>query len=323
MTNATTQMEDVFSEDSQAASPSIVGSELARLADERPDVVVVSADMGAALGGLRERHPDRYFDLGIAETNTISVAAGLAASGFTVYVVSMAPFGMLKCAEQIRTDLAATRLPVRIVTRLSGLAMGFFGVSHHAIEDLAIARSITNLSVCMTSDGYSTLALLRSTVDADGPVLIRVSEGIPHPVHPAVPVIERGKSVRLRAGHDVTVIATGVGVPAAADAADMLASEGLSVGVLDAIWLKPFDEESVIEAAHSSSAILTVEEHHAYGGLGTCVAEVLGRNGLATRFDALALPDGDLDVGVPAALIARYGLTPGGVAERVRRLARG
>lgn len=314
-----TQMEDVFSEEAQAASPNVVGAELARLAGVRPDVVVLSADMGAALGELRASHGDRYFDFGIAETNTISVAAGLAASGLRPYVVSMAPFGMIKCAEQIRTDLAATRLPVRIVTRLSGLAMGFFGVSHHAIEDLAIARSITNLTVCATSDAYSTLALLRSTVDVEGPVLIRVSEGIPHPVYSRVPTIERGRFVTVREGTDVTVIATGVGVYAAVEAADLLASEGISVAVLDAAYLKPFDDEAVLKAA-ASSVILTVEEHKITGGLGAATAEVLGRHGVAAKLDVLALPDEDLAVGVPAALLERYGLTPTGVTARIRRL---
>ncbi|HTX00038.1 MAG TPA: transketolase C-terminal domain-containing protein [Acidimicrobiales bacterium] len=323
MSRVSTQMEDVFSEEAQAKSPNVVGAELARLADVRPDVIVVSADMGAALGELRERHPDRYIDLGIAETNTISVAAGLAATGWRVYVVSMAPFGLLKCAEQIRTDLAATMLPVRIVTRLSGLAMGFFGVSHHGIEDLAIGRSITNLSMCAPSDALSTLGLLRSTVELDGPLVVRVSEGVSRPVYDAVPSISPGRSVWLREGSDVTVIATGVGVAAALDAAEELAGEGIAAGVLDAAWIKPFDEQAVVEAARRSDALLTVEEHHVHGGLGTLVAEVLGRHGISARLDVLALPDEDLEVGVPAALLERYGLTGRGVAERVRKLAAG
>ena len=319
MTNVTTQMEDVFSEEAQAKSPNVVGDELARMAAEHPEMVVLSADMGAALGKLREAFPERYFDLGIAETNTISVAAGLAASGFVPYVVSMAPFGMLKCGEQIRTDLAATKMPVRIVARLSGLAMGFFGASHHAIEDLAIARTITNLTVCAPSDSYSTLALLRSTYDVDGPVLIRTSEGIPHPVYDAVPTIPRGSFVEVRPGTDAAVIATGIGVSAALDAAEALAGEGIQVRVLDAAYLKPLDERAIVAAA-ATGRILTVEEHHVMGGLGTMVAEVLGRHGIETRLDVLALPDEDLEVGVPAALIEHYGLTPAGVTERLRRL---
>lgn len=322
MTNVTTQMEDVFSEEAQAKSPNVVAEELARLAGAHPEVVVLSADMGASLVPVREAVPDRYFDLGIAETNAISVAAGLAACGFVPYVVSMAPFGMLKCAEQIRTDLAATRMRVRIVTRLSGLAMGFFGTSHHAIEELAVARTITNLTVCAPSDAYSTLALLRSTFDVDGPVLVRTCEGVTRPVYPAMPTIPPGSIMEVRPGDDAAVIATGLGTSAALGAAEALAAEGIGVRVLDATYLKPFDERAVIEAA-ATGTLLTVEEHHVLGGLGSMVAEVLGRHGVQCRLDVLALPDEDLEVGVPAALIEHYGLTPAGIAERLRRLLRG
>jgi transketolase len=319
MTNVTAKMEDVFSEEAQAQSPNVVAEELTRLAEAHPEVVVLSADMGAALVPVRQAFPDRYFDLGIAETNTISVAAGLASCGFVPYVVSMAPFGMLKCAEQIRTDLAATKMPVRIVTRLSGLAMGFFGVSHHAIEDLAIARSITNLTVCAPSDACSTLALLRSTFDVDGPVLIRTSEGVTRSVYSTVPTIPRGSCTVVRPGDDASVIATGLGTSAALDAAEALAADGVDVRVIDAAYLKPFDEQAVLEAA-STGAVLTVEEHHALGGLGSMVAEVLGRHGMNVRLDSLALPDEDLEVGVPGELIEHYGITSTGITERLRRL---
>jgi transketolase len=321
MTSVTTQMEDVFSEEAQAKSPNVVGEELCRLAEAHPEMVVLSADMGAALAQFRQAFPERYFDLGIAEVNTISVAAGLAASGFVPYVVSMAPFGVIKCAEQIRTDLAATRMPVRIVARLSGLAMGFFGVSHHAIEDLAIARTITNLTVCAPSDARSTLGLLRSTYNTEGPVYLRTSEGITRAVYDAVPAFSHGRFVEVRPGEDVAVIATGVGVSAALGAAEALTREGIDVRVIDAAYLKPFDERAVLDAA-SLGALLTVEEHHVLGGLGSMVAEVLGRHGVEVDFDVLALPDEDLEVGVPAALLQHYGLSADGVAERIRRLVR-
>src|SRR5262249_42238434 len=172
-------MENVFTEQQQGRSgrPTYVGRELLRLVEERDDVVVLSADMGAVVSELRERHPDRYFELGIAETNPVSVAAGMAACGLIPYVVSMGPFGAIKCAEQLRADVAYTRLPVRFVARLSGLAMGFFGTTHHAVEDIAIARSITNLTVAAPCDEPSAVALLRATVDHPGPVFLRVSEG--------------------------------------------------------------------------------------------------------------------------------------------------
>lgn len=314
-------MQDVFSEQQAPRSrPKVVGDELLRLVEERDDVVVLSADMGAVLTDLRARHPDRYFELGIAETNTVSVAAGMAACGLVPYVVSMGPFGAIKCAEQLRTDVAYTRLPVRFVARLSGLAMGFFGTSHHAIEDIAITRAITNLTVVAPSDENATRALLRSTADHPGPVFLRVSESVPSEVYAEVPDIERGRFVRVRAGSDASVIATGIGVGAALGAARLLAAEGVEIEVLDAAYLKPLDEAAVLRSAEATGAILTVEEHNVVGGLGAAVAEVLGRHGAPARVRLHGLPDEDLDVATPAVLIERYGLTPAGVADQVRRL---
>lgn len=317
------QMENVFTEEETERGPrrsAVVSRELLRLVEERDDVVVLSADMGNAVVDLRERHPDRYFEFGIAETNTVSVAAGMASCGLIPYVVSMGPFGAIKCAEQLRADVASTRLPVRFVARLSGLAMGFFGASHHAVEDLAIARSITNLTVAAPSDENAAAALLRSTVEHDGPVFFRVSEGGDAQVYADVPVIERGRFVRVRDGSDATVIATGVGVGAALGAARLLEPEGVSLAVLDAAYLKPLDEEAILQAAEATGAILTVEEHNVVGGLGTAVAEVLGRRRVAVDLRVHGLPDDDLDVATPAALLERYGLTPQGVAGQVRAL---
>jgi transketolase len=319
-TPSQTQMENVFFEDEARASQDIVELELIRLIEENPDVVVLSADMGGAIPELRERHPGRYLEFGIAETNTVSVAAGLAAGGLVPYVLSMAPFGAIKCAEQIRTDLAYTRLPVRIVARLSGLAMGFFGPSHHAVEDIAITRSIAGLTVVAPSDTASTTALLRSTAEHPGPVYMRVSAGIQREVHPQVPDIPYGRFVTARDGSDVTVIATGTGVAAAVGAAEVLADEGISACVLDAAYLKPLDEEAILAAAERTGAIVTVEEHNVVGGLGSAVAEVLGRHGASGKILLHGLPDEELEVGTPAALLERYGITPAGVAGTVRRL---
>lgn len=317
------QMENVFTEEETKRAPrrsAVVSRELLRLVEERDDVVVLSADMGNAVADLRERRPDRYFEFGIAETNTVSVAAGMASCGLIPYVVSMGPFGAIKCAEQLRADVAATRLPVRFVARLSGLAMGFFGASHHAVEDLAIARSITNLTVAAPSDENAAAALLRSTVEHDGPVFFRVSEGGGAQVYADVPVIEHGRFVQVRDGSDATVIATGVGVGAAVGAARLLEPDGVSLAVLDAAYLKPLDEEAILRAAEATGAILTVEEHNVVGGLGTAVAEVLGRRRVAVDLRVHGLPDDDLDVATPAALLERYGLTPQGVADQVRAL---
>lgn len=326
MSSATTDrsaaMEDVFSDEGQASSMNLLGSALADLVDRHDDVVVISADLGSTLSDLRERHPERYVELGIAETNTISVAAGMAASGLRPYVLAFAPFGMIKCAEQIRTDLAATMMPVTLVTRLSGLAMGYFGTSHHAVEDLAIARSITNLTVMTPADNNATLGLLEASHDERGPVLLRVSEATAT-VHPSVPTLQRGRFLRVRDGRDLTIIGTGTGVGCALGAAAALEEQGISARVLDAAYIKPLDEDAILAAARETGAVLTVEEHNVVGGLGSAVAEVLGRHGAATPLGVVALPDEDLEVGVPAELLAHYGLTVEGVTARALSLVRG
>lgn len=320
-TDRSAAMEDVFSDEGQASSMNLLGRAMAELVDRHDDVVVISADLGSTLGELRERHPDRYIELGIAETNTISVAAGMAASGLRPYVLAFAPFGVIKTAEQIRTDLAATMIPVTLVTRLSGLAMGYFGTSHHAVEDLAIARSITNLTVMSPADNVATLSLLEASHAEAGPVLLRVSEST-RPVYETTPTIERGRFVRVRDGHDLTIIGTGLGVGCAVEAARQLEGHGISAAVLDAAYIKPFDDEAVLAAARATRAIVTVEEHNVVGGLGAGVAEVLGRNGVAVPLGIVALPDEDLEVGVPAELLAHYGITPEGVLEQALSLLR-
>jgi transketolase len=323
-----TTMENVFSGDeakkAPAAAGNVVGSTLAALADEGHDIVVVSADMGGAVGELRSRHPDRYFDFGIAETNTMSVAAGLAASGITSFVLAMGPFGILKCAEQIRTDLASTHMPVRIIARSSGLAMGFFGTSHHAVEDIAIARSITGMTITAPSDNHAVEGLIRSTLDHPGPVYIRMSApslpGAEAVVYPDLPTFERGRFRTVRAGSDLTVIAVGNMVQASLVAAEALAAEGISLNVIDAVYIKPLDEEAIAGAAEATGRILTVEEHNEVGGLGSAVAEVIARRRLPAAIDIFALPDEDLKVALPGVLLPHYNLTPSGIADRARKL---
>src|SRR5665213_2930942 len=325
MTELSTEekMEDIFSEESvkRAAQARNIGAELSRLNDVRGDVAVLVADMGVVAGEFRQRHPTHFFDLGIAETNTMSVAAGLAAEGLIPFTMLMSCFGMLKCAEQIRTDVASNHLPVRIVARGTGLALGFFGTSHHTVEDIAIARSITNMTVVAPSDFNAFLSLVESTIDLPGPVYFRMSSGAEDAsVYDSVPVIERGRFMTVRPGSDVTVIAIGNGVVAALGAAEVLAGEGVSVEVIDAAYLKPVDEQAILRAAEHTGRILTVEEHNVIGGLGTIVGEVIGRHRAPSLLKIFGLPDEDLAVSWPAVLIEHYGLTVTGVLDQLRQL---
>jgi transketolase len=315
------KMVDVFSdvEIDTALATNPAGVAIAQLADANPRIVTLTADLGTVLADFRQRHPRRYLELGIAETNSVSVAAGLATCGYLPYIYSMSPFGVLKCAEQIRTDLAYNHLPVRLVGRLTGLAMGIFGTSHHAVEDVAVARALTNMTVIAPADSNATLSLMRSTELHEGPVYLRISEGAGQ-VYAQPPAFEFGRWLRLREGADVSLIGHGMGVGLAVRAAEELAGRGVRADVYDAAFLKPFDAEAIVDTARRTGAVLTVEDHSEVGGLGSLVAETLGRGGVSARLGRVALPDADLEVGVPADLYEYYKLTPAGVVAQALEL---
>jgi len=318
------KMVDVFSdvdrETAMTANPA--GYAVAELGAEDERIVTMAADMSNTVADFIAKFPDRYIELGIAETNSVSVAAGLATAGLLPYIYSMSPFGMLKTAEQWRTDVDYNHLPVRLVGRLSGLAMGYFGTSHYAVEDIAIARTMNNTTVLSPGDPASTVSLMRSTADLDGPVYIRIAEGVGK-VYDEPPAYKRGQWPRLRSGGDVTLIGHGLGLGLVAAAAEKLYEhDSIEADVFDAAYLRPFDEEALLASARKTGKILTVEEHSVVGGLGTIVAETVGRAGLSVTLAQVALPDQDLEVGVPAELYEYYGLTVGNVADRARKLAR-
>ena len=299
-----------------------MADELIAMAAERPEIVVMTADL-ATSNGLDEFQralPHRFINTGIAEQNMMSIAAGLASTGMIPYVSTFASFASLLCAEQLRTDLAYTRMKVRILAHHAGISMGFYGTSHHAVEDIAVTRAMGHMTVVSAADGNAIRGLLRATVDLDGPVYIRIGRGAEKPVYAETPVFEHGKFVTLRAGTDATLIATGIGVKVALDAAGILAAEGVSVRVLDAVYLKPLDEAASLAAADQTAAILTVEEHNPHGGLGSAVGEVLALAGRAVRFGKQALPDDYALVAPPSQLYRHYGLTGEGVAQALKKV---
>lgn len=318
------KMVDVFSdverETALAANPS--GYAVTELAAADPRILTLTADLSNTLAEFREKFPDRYIELGIAETNSVSLAAGLATCGYVPYIFSMAPFGVLKCAEQLRTDVDYNHLPVRLVGRLSGLAMGYFGTSHYAVEDITIARTLNNTVVVAPADALSAVSLLRSTASLDGPAYIRIAEQVP-PVYDKEPTYGFGEWPRLRSGGDLTLIGHGLGVSLAAAAANLLADEhGIQADVFDAAYLKPFDADALTESARRTGRVLTIEDHSVVGGLGSLVAETLAARRITVALDTAALPAEDLEVGVPADLYEHYGLTAAGVAAKALDLTR-
>ena len=317
------KMVDVFSDvdrdTAMLANPA--GYAVTELGAEDERIVTLAADMSNTIADFIKAFPERYIEAGIAETNSVSLAAGLASAGLIPYIYSMSPFGMLKTAEQWRTDVDYNHLPVRLVGRLSGLAMGYFGTSHYAVEDIAIARTMANTVVISPGDAASCVALMRSTATLERPVYIRIAEQVGK-VYDQAPDYELGKWPKLRSGGDITLIGHGKGLGLAATAAEALFSrDSIEADVLDAAFLRPYDEAALLASADKTGRVLTIEEHIAVGGLGSIVAETIARAGLSVKLDTVALPDVDLEVGVPAELYEFYGLTPENVTARARALA--
>jgi len=297
----------------------VLGEELAEIARTDPRIVVATADLASAnrTNDFKAAHPDRFLDFGIAEKNMITAAAGMAACGFIPYVATFASFAAILGAEQIRTDCAYPRMPVRVIGTHSGMSMGFYGSSHHALEDLGMLRVMADLTVVCATDANHLRAVLRASVEHPGAMYIRLGRGRDPEVYPSPPKFEIGKASRLREGIDLTLIATGSQVRASLDAAETLAKEGVSVRVVDMHTISPLDADEIRAAATETAAIMTVEEHNLTGGLGSAVADVLV-DLPRLPFRKHGVPDCYVEVGPPAALYDKYRLDAPGVTAVAR-----
>lgn len=298
----------------------VAGAELADLAETDPRIVVMTADLASAnrLAEFGARYPERFFDLGIAEKNMLTAAAGLASTGLMPFAGTFASFAALLGMEQIRTDCAYPRMPVRVLAHHSGISLGFYGTSHHALEDLAAMRAIADLVVACAADGNQLRAMLRASLEVQGAIYLRLGRGRDPEVYPAVPEnFTFGRAIRLREGSDATIIATGSEVHPSLLAADILAGQGRAVRVVDMHTIKPLNAGEVAAAAAETGAVITVEEHNVIGGLGGAVAEVLADRGLSVRFRRHGIYDQYVLIGPPADLYAHYRLDGAGIAAVV------
>lgn len=294
----------------------VAGEELADLADVDERVVVLTADLASAnrLNDFEARHPDRFFNFGIAEKNMISAAAGMASTGLVPFVGTFASFASLLGYEQIRTDCAYTGMPVRILAHHSGMSLGYYGSSHHALEDLAAMRVVADLTVACAADANQLRAMLRASIDLPGPLYLRLGRGRDPEVYSEVPANFRfGTAARLRDGADATIIATGSEVHPSLEAAEILAGRGMKVGVIDMATIKPLDLEAVRDAAEGG-VIVTVEEHSIMGGLGGAVAEAFADLRIPVALKRHGIQDEYVEIGPPAGLYAHYRLDTLGIA---------
>jgi transketolase len=250
----------------------------------------------------------------------LGAAAGLATTGLVPYVCTFACFSAIMGYENIRTDLAYPKLPVRVLGTHAGISMGLFGTSHHATEDIAALRAVANLMVVSPCDPVSTEALLRATVDHDGPVYFRIGRGRDGTVYRNTTELRPGRPTVLARGADVLIVATGAMVQESLAAAQILAERGIGASVVDVHTLRPFPGIALAELAAAHGAVLTVEEHNIEDGLGTMTVEALAAAGIGTPLHKHGLRDEYALIGPPSHLYRYYGLDSAGVATVAQRL---
>ncbi len=297
------------------------GKALVEFADKY-DYVVLDADLAEATKTIyfKKACPERFFDCGIAEGNMISVAAGLAAAGKMAFASSFAMFAAGRAFEQVRNSVGYPHLNVKIGATHAGITVGEDGATHQCLEDIAIMRTIPGMTVVNPADAVEARAAVEAAMQTYGPFYLRFGRA-------AVEVIndnpdykfELGRAVTLREGKDATVIATGIMVSMALEAAKTLEAEGIDVRVLNIHTIKPLDVDAVVKAAKETGAIVVAEEHNIIGGLGSAVAEVLVEN-CPVPMARVGVEDKFGKSGKVAPLLEEYGLTAENIADKVRKL---
>ena len=296
------------------------GEALLELAQDHDDFVVLDADLAAATqtGKFKAVHPERFFDVGIAESNLMGVAAGIAAAGHKAFASTFAMFAAGRAFEQVRNSIGYPHLNVKIGATHAGISVGEDGATHQCNEDLALMRTIPGMTVIAPCDDVEAKAAVRAAYELDGPVYMRFGRL-------AVPVVndaedfgfEIGKGIVMREGTDVTIVACGLMVQSALEAAERLAADGISAEVIDMHTIKPIDADLIVESAKKTGRVVTCEEHSVIGGLGSAVCDVL-----AERFPVPVRKLGVNDVfgesGPAVDLLHKYGLDADGVEAFVR-----
>ncbi len=278
-------------------------------------VAVVNDSVGSSkLGEFRKQFPDRLINVGIAEQTMIGVAAGLANGGKIPFVCGASCFLTARALEQIKADLAYSNAQVTLCGISSGLAYGELGPTHHSIEDLAWTRAIANMTVIVPADPPETEQAVRAAAQLDGPVFLRLSRMHVPIVHAPDYRFSIGRAATLRTGGDVTLVAAGIMVTRALDAADLLAARGINARVLNMATVRPIDRNALIAAARETGAIVTAEEHTTFGGLGSAVAEVVV-TAVPVPMRILGIPGVFAPTGSAEWLLSHFGLTAQGIAE--------
>lgn len=292
-----------------------------KLSQEDEKVYVVDGDLGNStkIDGVAKENPDKFLQMGIAEQNMLSACSGLATTGLKPWAVTFASFMSKRAIDQIQVQIAQPNLNVNMVGSYSGLLTGLTGKTHQSLEDIAIFRTLANMTVLAPADSVEVEKMIEFANEYNGPVYIRLARDNYPIIFDDNYNFEVGKAVQLKSGEDATIISTGTQTSRAVEAAESLKKEGLDVAVLHMPTIKPLDNEAIVEAAKTTGAIVTAEEHSIYGGLGSAVAEVLSEEH-PTLMKRVGVNDRNTESAPNEELLEKFGLTPQHVSEAVRKI---
>lgn len=300
----------------------IYGQALVELGEAHPEVVALTADLAKStkIGEFQKKFPDRFFNVGIAEQNMFGVAAGMARAGLVPFLSTFSQFASFRSADQLHTDLCYQNVNAKVIATHSGTSFGQAGSTHHAICDLAVVRSIPNLTVICPADGVETYNAVMAAYETPGPFYIRINRGFDRVLYKSSDYgFELGKAVTVHEGSDITIIATGSCVFQAWEAAQFLdQNDGLKVRVLDMHTIKPIDKEAILKAVMDTRRIITVEDHNIIGGLGSAVAEVMAEAGKGCAFKRLGHVDTFAPIGLHEDIMNAVGIDSNGIINAVR-----
>ncbi len=286
------------------------------------NIVVLDADLSKSTktDTFKKKYPERFINMGIAEGNMMTVAAGLATCGKTVFASTFAIFAAERACEQVRNSICYPKLNVKIGATHAGISVGEDGASHQAVEDVSIMRAIPNMIVMCPADAVETRAAVKAAIEYYGPVYLRLGRlGVPALYDESNYKFELGKGIVVSEGADVTIFATGLMVHTAVEAVKLLAEEGISARLVDIHTIKPIDKELIIESAQKTGAFVTVEEHNIIGGLGSAVSEVASQNcPVPMRF--VGINDSFGRSGKPNLLLEYYGLTAQNIVAKAKEV---
>jgi len=303
----------------EASTRETYGKTLVELGRQNKDIVVMDADLSPSTmtSFFAREFPERFFNCGLEEQNMIGIAAGLAASGKTVFATTFVVFVVCRCFDQLRLCLSQPKLNVKIVATHGGITVGEDGSSHHSIEDLALCCALPGFTVVVPADAIEAAEAIRVAASDDGPFYIRLSRPKTPIVYPEDYHFTLGKAVTMRQGTDATVMAVGIMVAKALEAADILARQDIDCRVINMHTLKPLDEATIVKAASETGAIVIAEEHLAQGGLGSRVAQTVARE-KPVPMEFVNLGDRYASSGKAEELLQRYGLTARDIEESVK-----